>query len=60
MPGESEIVTVSFSAQSIASYDYSDANGNGFKGSELEAGDYTLLVGASSADEDLQSVAYTF
>ena len=23
-------------------------------------GDYTLLVGASSADEDLQSVAYTF
>ena len=47
-PGESEIVTVSFSAQSIASYDYSDANGNGFKGYELEAGDYTIDVSRNS------------
>lgn len=43
-PGESETVTVSFDPYSAASYDYRDANSNGFSGYELEAGEYTLYV----------------
>lgn len=43
-PGESETVTVSFAPYSAASYDYRDANSNGFSGYELEAGEYTLYV----------------
>lgn len=49
-PGESEIVTVEFSPYSIASYDYDDANGNGHTGYELDAGEYTVSVGANSHD----------
>lgn len=41
-PGESEEVTLSFSADDMASYDCYDANGNGFAGYELEPGTYTL------------------
>ena len=43
-PGESDTVTVTFDPYAVASYDYRDANGNGFTGYELEAGDYTLFV----------------
>lgn len=43
-PGESETVTVGFDPYSAASYDYRDANSNGFSGYELEAGEYTLYV----------------
>lgn len=50
-PGESETVTVSFEAYSAASYDYRDANANGFNGYELEAGDYTLYVCRNVHDE---------
>lgn len=32
-------------ARDMASYDYSDANGNGFKGYELEKGTYVLRLG---------------
>ncbi len=49
-PGESEVVTVSFSAQSVASYDYNDANGNGFMGYELEAGRYGIDISRNSHD----------
>nr|WP_239471515.1 glycoside hydrolase family 3 protein [Olsenella profusa] len=41
-PGESQDVTVSFSLDDVASYDCYDANGNGFAGYELEAGDYAV------------------
>ena len=41
-PGESDIVTVQFVAQDMASFDYADANDNGFKGYELEKGDYII------------------
>ena len=41
-PGESEVVTVQFVAQDIASFDWDDANNNGFIGYELEAGDYII------------------
>ena len=37
-PGQYQDVTVTFDAYDLASYDYSDANGNGFKGYEIEAG----------------------
>ena len=29
----------------MASYDYNDANGNGHKGYELDAGTYTIYIG---------------
>ena len=43
-PGESQIVTVQFVAQDMASFDWDDKNGNGFQGYELEAGDYIISV----------------
>ena len=43
-PGASETVTMKISLESMASYDWDDANGNKFKGYELDAGDYTLFV----------------
>lgn len=42
--GEERTYTLSVNARDMASYDYSDANGNGFKGYELEAGRYELSV----------------
>ncbi len=41
-PGESEDVVLSFTLDDVASYDYSDANGNGFVGYELERGTYAV------------------
>ena len=49
-PGETQTVTLSFDPYSVASYDYRDANGNGFTGYELEAGDYTLYVARDAHD----------
>ncbi len=43
-PGASETVEVTFDPYAAASYDFSDANANGFSGYELEAGDYTLYL----------------
>ncbi len=47
-PGETEVVSVQFAAQDMASFDWNDANGNGFKGYELEAGDYTVSINTDS------------
>lgn len=55
-PGESETVTVSFAPYSAASYDYRDANSNGFSGYELEAGEYTLYV-SRNAHESEKAIA---
>ena len=55
-PGESETVTVSFEPYSAASYDYRDANSNGFSGYELEAGEYTLYV-SRNAHESEKAIA---
>lgn len=55
-PGESETVTVSFDPYSAASYDYRDANSNGFSGYELEAGEYTLYV-SHNAHESEKAIA---
>lgn len=57
-PGESETVDVCFEPYNAASYDYRDANGNGFNGYELEAGEYTLYV-SRNAHEAVGTVTLT-
>jgi len=57
-PGESQTVTIQFVAQDMASYDWNDANGNGFKGYELEAGDYIISV-RRNAHEVVDSITRT-
>ncbi len=57
-PGESERVTVSFTSYDFASYDYSDANNNGFAGYELDEGDYIIKV-CRNAHEVVDTVTYT-
>ena len=47
-PGESDTVTIQFVAQDMASFDYADRNKNGFKGYELEKGDYTITANRDS------------
>lgn len=49
-PGESEILTLSMKAREMADFDYNDANGNGFQGYELEAGNYVVALKANSHD----------
>ena len=49
-PGESDTVTIEVTAQDMASYDWDDANNNGFAGYELEAGTYGLAVQRNSHD----------
>ncbi len=49
-PGESDTVTITMSVQSMASYDFMDANGNDFMGYELDGGDYTFYVGSDVHD----------
>ncbi len=57
-PGESDAVTVTFRPYDLASYDYRDANGNGFAGYELEAGNYQLHV-SRNAHEAVKTLALT-
>lgn len=52
-PGDSTTVTLTFDPYYLASYDYSDANGNGFKGYELDAGDYALYISADAHDRSI-------
>ena len=47
-PGESDVVTIQFVAQDMASFDYNDKNDNGHYGYELEAGDYTITANRDS------------
>ena len=49
-PGESQVLQLTFHLQDVANYDFSDANNNGFKGYELDGGEYALLL-AKSAHE---------
>ncbi len=57
-PKGSDTVKIEVDPYSFASYDYNDKNGNGFKGYELEKGDYTLHV-AKNAHEDIDSFKMT-
>ncbi len=56
-PGEHEDVKISIAVRDMASYDWSDANGNEFKGYELDAGDYEIKIMENSHDV-LDSVTY--
>ncbi|MBN2300269.1 MAG: glycoside hydrolase family 3 C-terminal domain-containing protein [Acholeplasmataceae bacterium] len=47
-PGESQTLKLEVQLQDMASYDYADANGNGFKGFELEDGVYKLFASNTS------------
>jgi Beta-glucosidase-related glycosidases len=47
-PGEEETLTLTLNVKDMKSYDYADANGNGFSGYELEAGDYNIIVGSDA------------
>lgn len=49
--GESDEVTITFEGYDFASYDYSDANGNGNRGYELDAGEYTVSVRSDAHTE---------
>lgn len=55
-------LTLSVNVRDLASYDYDDKNGNGFKGYELEAGEYTFYIGNDAhcwADENTPEFTYT-
>ena len=41
-PGETQEISLSFSMDDVASYDFDDADGDGFAGYELERGEYTV------------------
>ena len=43
-PGESQVLQLTFHLQDVANYDFSDANKNNFKGYELDAGEYAVLL----------------
>lgn len=47
-PGESQVLRLTFNAKDMASFDWNDANNNGFKGYELEAGTYEVSLRSDS------------
>ena len=49
-PGESEVLTLAIRLGDVASFDYNDANANGYKGWEIEAGAYQLRLQNNSHD----------
>ena len=57
-PGESAAYTVDVSPYDFASYDYSDANSNGFMGYELDGGEYSLYV-SRNAHESVYETTFT-
>lgn len=51
-PGESQDVTLTLDTRDMASYDYLDANHNGFAGYELDAGTYVLSLRHNAYEVD--------
>jgi beta-glucosidase len=54
-PGKSATVRVTLEPYAFASYDYNDANNNGFIGYELDGGDYVIRLG-KNAHESFDTV----
>lgn len=50
-PGADKNVTISFCGYDFASYDYADANENGFAGYELDAGRYEVRIMKNSHEQ---------
>ena len=47
-PGQTQTLKINVNVQDMASYDATDANGNGTKGYELDEGAYTLMAAANA------------
>lgn len=58
-PGKSQTVTLSVRVGDIASFDYTDANANGYKGYEIEAGDGYELRLQKNSHEVVDSISYS-
>ena len=58
-PGESQEITLTVVADAMSSYDYDDANKNGFKGYELEAGTYKLSI-RNNANQVINNQTYDY
>ena len=61
-PQEKETIEIKFDIYDLASFDWSDANNNSFKGYEIEAGDYIFYAAQNShvnADTKKQTMALT-
>ena len=50
-PGKSQLVYLTFHLQDVANYDFTDANSNGFKGYELDGGDYSVILGKNAHEK---------
>lgn len=48
VPDESEDVTISMTVRDLASYDWNDANDNGYQTYELDCGDYNFYIGSDA------------
>ena len=55
--GESQEVKLEFYLQDVASYDYTDANENGFAGYELDGGNYQVVLG-KNAHEEIKTIDF--
>lgn len=58
-PNRSETVEIEVDPYLFASYDYSDANGNNFKGYEQERGDYVFHVSKNAHDWQKVEMSFT-
>ncbi len=59
-PGEEQTVEIGFNIRDLASFDWNDINGNGFKGYELETGSYDLLLRTDSHTDKNEGFKITY
>ena len=55
--GEEQTLTLKFNTQDFANYDFDDKNNNGFKGYELDGGDYYVTLN-QNAHKELGSIKF--
>lgn len=59
-PGESQTLNITFNIRDLASFDWNDVNGNEFKGYEIEAGAYDILLRTDSHTDKNPGFAITY